>query len=73
MKNNNLIAINDHQKLMSQAVTNTKIDPLNCNEIEKSIFYQELNTLTIKYIEDREDEKDLLMDKIGILSKQIIG
>jgi hypothetical protein len=67
MKNNKLIAINDYQKLMSQSVANTKIDPLNCTEIELKVFYQELGTLIVKYIEDREDEKDLYIDKINRL------
>jgi len=64
MKNNKLIAVNDYQKLMSQARFNTRIDPVNCTEIELKVHLQELGTLIVEYIEDREDEKDLLMDKI---------
>lgn len=71
MKNNNLIAINDYQKLMSQAVANTKIDPLNCTEIEFKVYHQELATLVIKYIEDRLDEKDLLTEIIHKKSKRL--
>ncbi len=64
MKNNKLIAVNDYQKIMSQARFNTRIDPVNCTEIELKVYLQELGTLIVEYIKDREDEKDLLMDKI---------
>ncbi len=63
MKNNKLISINDYQKIMSQAVANTKIDPLNCTEIEFKVYHQELATLVIKYIEGLLDERDLAVDK----------
>lgn len=64
MKDNKLIALNDNQKLMSQAKMNTKIDPYDCTEVERSIFWQEYSTLVIKHIESMLDEIDLGIDKI---------
>lgn len=64
MKDNKLIALNDNQKLMSQAKANTKVDPYDCTEVEKSIFWQEYSSLVVKYMADILDELDLRMDKI---------
>ena len=71
MKNNKLIAVNDYQKIMSQARFNTRIDPVNCTEIELKVYLQELETLIVEYIEDRENEKDLLTEIIHKKSKRL--
>jgi len=65
MKDNKLIAINTTQKMMSQARFICRIDTRNNNNtIELLLYIQELTTVIQDYVEDAENEKDLLMDKI---------
>lgn len=65
MKDNKLIAINTTQKMMSQTRFNCRIDTReNNNTIELLLYIQELTTVIQDYVEDAENEKDLLMDKI---------
>ena len=65
MKDNKLIAINTTQKMMSQTRFICRIDTRNNNNpIELLVYIQELTTVIQDYVEDAENEKDLLMDKI---------
>ena len=65
MKNNKLIAINKTQQLLSQTEFNCKVKTKgNTNTLELTLFIQELTTVIQEELENNEEEKDLLMDKI---------